>query len=154
MKHYEVSFYQSGSDQAYVQLIEHLYDSGRFPEYQSLEICIQEILSQFLEPDKVSSIIQEYFPQDEIQSTPESTPEPTPEPIDKKVCAFKLSELYLHQDELPELSKYSSADELNQFLKQDSDAAIALRTKIFQMGLKKLANNGDAYSTAIEIFNE
>jgi hypothetical protein len=153
MKHYEVSFYQSGSDQAYVQLIEHLYDQGRFPEYQSLEICIQEILSQLLEPDKVCRIIQEYFPQDETQST-QSTQSTDTELVDKKVCAFKLSELYLHQDELPELSQYSSADELNQFLNQDSEAAIALRTKIFKMGLLKLANNGDAYSTAIEIFTE
>jgi hypothetical protein len=150
MKTYPASFFQSGENSAYIQVIEHLYDQGRFPEYQSLQICIQEILSQFLSAEQVSSIIQEYFPQDEIQSTPE----PTPEIIDKKVCAFKFSEFYIHQTELPELSKFSSATELDQFLDKDSEEAIALRTKIFKMGLLKLANDGDAYSTAIEIFNE
>ncbi|MCT7992406.1 hypothetical protein [Laspinema olomoucense] len=158
------------ADEAFVQLLEILYDKGKFPEYHSLEICVSEVLSGFLEQERIKHIIQQFFPINVDVPIPDSVPVPVPDSVpvpvpddsdsddsddvEKKVCAFRFSEFYLHQDELPELEKFKDAKELNDFLNKDDEESVALRVKIFQLGLVALRKDGDAYSTAIEIFTE
>ncbi len=74
--------------------------------------------------------------------------------VEKKVCAFRFSDFDLDEDELPELANFKDSKELNDFLDKDDEESVALRVKIFQLGLKALRKDGDAYSTAIEIFTE
>lgn len=71
-----------------------------------------------------------------------------------KIVAVKLSEGYVDEESLPEISRFSSAEELNQFLKQDDEEAVALRVKLFDLVLAYLSEDGDAYATAIEMFDD
>jgi len=159
------------ADEAFVQLIEILYDKGKFPEYQSLEICVAEVLSGFLEKERVQHIIQQFFPlnvevpvanplnvevhdNDKVGVDSVDDVSVSDVVVEKKVCAFKFSEFYLHQDKLPELEKFKDAKKLNDFMDKDDDESVALRVKIFQLGLVALRKDGDAYSTAIEIFKK
>ncbi|MCT7965130.1 hypothetical protein NG799_02125 [Laspinema sp. D1] len=151
------------ADEAFVQLIEILYDKGKFPEYQSLEICVAEVLSGFLEKERVQHIIQQIFslnveiPDDVAKKVGVDSVDDVPVPdvvVEKKVCAFRFSDFDLDEDELPELANFKDSKELNDFLDKDDEESVALRVKIFQLGLKALRKDGDAYSTAIEIFTE
>ncbi|MCT7958847.1 hypothetical protein [Laspinema palackyanum] len=156
------------ADEAFVQLIEILFDKGKFPEYQSLEICVAEVLSGFLEKERVKHIIQQFFPLnvdvpdevankvavDSVDVANEVTNEVTDVVVEKKVCAFRFSNFDLDEDELPELANFKNAKELNDFLDKDNEEAEALRVKIFESGLAALSKDENANSTAIEIFKE
>ncbi|MCT7958842.1 hypothetical protein [Laspinema palackyanum] len=61
---------------------------------------------------------------------------------------FQLSSGYLKFDEI---DNFQSVEQLNQFLNQDSEAAGALKTKLLELAVKSLKNDGDAYVTAIKI---